>query len=584
MTDPFFLYSDRIVVRNEEGTANTANVLASNVSSTTVLNTFPTSTTGSSLGHYHFTEPTTNALKFLNVSGTGVGGHAFYTSNSTTAPIETARFDTNGMTIDKSTAGAPVLVNLPNITISTPTAVVFQSPINQPPWNIVGLGNPIQVLQNTANMQTGITYYLTAQSTQLGQVTTNPDGTGFIDTSDLQSLPQPILAWVNGSLPSVPQIININDDITLTTGTKSCSLSATLLRNSTIKTTLDMDNNTLQFVDALGTTSTVMSSNSYVLTNQPESVTLGFGNNRFFISNGSNITTNIYTGQFQNTNITAGNQTVLETNYLDVNLLNTNQKARLTSASLTLNDLTTNVSILTPTDLTFNGISLVNQVDDNTNDIETNTTDIETLTIKQTTPNLQYISAAITADARPPIAPNTTITQTYAFTPAWYFKNSFASNNKINWYIGGDIGMTVSQVLGLYMNIFNPSMTSNDNCPFIVIYTANDAVPPVNFYKSKRTYIFNQSVTPVINTRYLMFSDVSSTCPTPSTYGSVLNNMELSTVAGSNVGAFAPTEVILAFSIQTNSASVFNSVEFAVNKFGIMTPTGTQEVLFIPST
>jgi antitoxin component YwqK of YwqJK toxin-antitoxin module len=43
-------------------------------------------------------------------------------------------------------------------------------------------------------------------------------------------------------------IPNINDDITLTTGTKSCSLSATLLRNSTIKTTLDFDNNTLQFV------------------------------------------------------------------------------------------------------------------------------------------------------------------------------------------------------------------------------------------------------------------------------------------------------------------------------------------------
>ena len=472
---------------DDSGNITHQGVLGSNLSGTPVLtSTFPTTSTGSSLGHYHYTEPITNALQFLNVSGTGVGGHAFYTSNSTTAPIETARFNTNGMTIDKSTTGNP-------------------------------------------------------------------------------------------------QTININDDITLTTGTKSCSLSATLLRNSTIKTTLDMDNNTLQLVDTLGTTSTVMSSNSYILSNQPENVTLGFGNNRFFISNSSDITTNIYTGQFQNTNLTAGNQTVLETNYLDVNLLNTNQKARLTSASLTLNDLTTNVSILSPTDLTFNGVSLVNQVDDNTNDIETNTTDIETLTIKQTTPNLQYISAAITADGRPPIAPGTAISQTYAFTPAWYFKNTFASNNKINWYIGGDIGMTVSQVLGLYMNIFNPSMTSNDNCPFIVIYTANDDVPPVNFYKSKRTYLFNQSVTPVINTRYLMFSDVSSTCPTPSTYGSVLNNMELSTVAGSNVGAFAPTEVILAFSIQTNSASVINSVEFAVNKFGIMTPTGTQEVLFIPS-
>jgi len=462
-------------------------VLGSNLSGTESLTpTFPTTSTGSSLGHYHYTEDVTNALQFLNVSGTGIGGHAFYTANSTTAPIETARFDTNGMTIDKSTTGNP-------------------------------------------------------------------------------------------------QIININDDITLTTGTKSCSLSATLLRNSTIKTTLDMDNNTLQLVDTLGTTNTVISSDSYVLNNQPESVTLGFGNNRFFISNGSDITTNIYTGQFQNTNQTTGNQTVLETNYLDVNLLNTTQKARLTSASLTLNDLTTNVSILTPTDLTFNGVSLVNQVDDNTTDIETNTTDIETLTIKQVTSTIQFPSAAITADGRPPIAPTNTIINTYAFSPSWYFKNSFDSGiNKINWYIGPSVGMTVADVLGLYMNMFNGLTTSNDMTPFIVIYTANDSVPPVNFYKSRRVYIFDQTITPVANTRYFNFANITGTCPTPSYYGSNLINMQLDTV--SPVGAFAPTEVILAFAIGTNSTSPLNTVEFAINKFGIMTPTGTQEVLFIPST
>jgi hypothetical protein len=227
-------------------------------------------------------------------------------------------------------------------------------------------------------------------------------------------------------------------------------------------------------------------------------------------------------------------------------------------------------AILSSTDLTFNTVSLQ----------ET----LNTLQITKTTTANQYISAAITADARPPIAPTTTITQQFAFSPAWYFKNSFASNNKINWYMGGDIGMTVSQVLGLYMNIFNTTMVSNDLPPFITIYTTNDTPSPPNFYKSKRTYIFNQSVTPVVNTRYLMFQDVSGTCPTPFHYGSVLNNMELSTVAGSNVGAFGASEVILAFAIGTNSAATINTIEFAVSKFGIMTPYGTQEVLFIPST
>jgi hypothetical protein len=79
-----------------------------------------------------------------------------------------------------------------------------------------------------------------------------------------------------------------------------------------------------------------------------------------------------------------------------------------------------------------------------------------------------------------------------------------------------------------------------------------------------------------------MFSDVIGTCPTPFHYASVLNNMELSPVAGSNVGAFGANEVILAFSIGTNSAAAINTVEFAINKFGIMTPYGTQEVSFIP--
>ena len=189
-------------------------VLGSNIAGTAKLSsTFPTTSTGNSIGHYHYTEATTNALQFLNASGSGSGGHKFYTSNSTTAQIKTATFDINGMTIDKSTAGAPILINLPDLTISTDVVVVFASPINQAPWNIVGVGNPVQVLQNTVNMQTGITYYLSGLSTQLGQLTTNPDGTGIIDCTDLITLPQPILAWESGQFsPSTIQIINLNEE------------------------------------------------------------------------------------------------------------------------------------------------------------------------------------------------------------------------------------------------------------------------------------------------------------------------------------------------------------------------------------
>jgi hypothetical protein len=151
--------------------------------------------------------------------------------------------------------------------------------------------------------------------------------------------------------------------------------------------------------------------------------------------------------------------------------------------------------------------------------------------------------------------------------------------NKINWYIGTNIGMTVSQVLGFYMYYFNGATTSNDNVGYVTIYTQAQVGDP-NFYHSKRTYIFNQTVTPVANTRYCMFMNVSGSCPTPAYYGQTLNNMQLSPVGSSNFGPFEPTELLLAFTISTNSASAVNSVELAISKFGIMTAAGTTEVQF----
>jgi len=207
---------------------------------------------------------------------------------------------------------------------------------------------------------------------------------------------------------------------------------------------------------------------------------------------------------------------------------------------------------------------------------------ISTLQIKQTNTALQNISAAIYADGKIPSAPTSTIINTYAFN-GWYFKNTVASQ-KINWYFGASSStMTVADVLGLYMYYFNGNTTSNDNTGFITIYTQNDTPSPPNWYKSKRTYIFTQSITPIANTRYCMFTNLSGDCPTPAYYAQTLINMELSPVGSSNVGAFSPTEVILAFTIGSNSASAVNSVEFCVSKFGVMTANGTQEFALIPT-
>lgn len=64
-------------------------ILASNIYGTDLLTeTFPTTTTGDSVGHYHYTEPTTNALKFLNASGSGTGGHQFWNVSNADTPVK----------------------------------------------------------------------------------------------------------------------------------------------------------------------------------------------------------------------------------------------------------------------------------------------------------------------------------------------------------------------------------------------------------------------------------------------------------------------------------------------------------------
>jgi hypothetical protein len=224
----------------------------------------------------------------------------------------------------------------------------------------------------------------------------------------------------------------------------------------------------------------------------------------------------------------------------------------------------TDISVLSSTDLTFGGTSVLST--------------IANLTILQKSVFNQYISAAVYADGRPPTAPTTTIAQQYAYTPSWYFKNTTAGY-KINWYIGATNGMVVSDILGLYIAFFNGNNTSNDNAPFITIYTTptgvNDYAP--GFYHSSCTYVFDGSIT--ANTRYLEFLNLHS-CPIPNFYGATLRYMIQSPVAPNPRGTFLQTESVAFFSIGSNSASAVNTTEFAISKFGIMRASGTTEVNF----
>ena len=346
----------------------------------------------------------------------------------------------------------------------------------------------------------------------------------------------------------------------------------TRLLNSTGKTVLDMSGNELKLTSSDNRYQNKVQTSQILMTDGVSSTSTTTTASKYQVANGDlNTSTTLNPALIQigdSTNLTTVSQTQLQIGVRETILSST-----LTDASLTITDLSNNTSILSSTDLTFNSISLPTRV-------STNATNITNLTIKQTNLIYQFASPAIYADGRPMLATPTSIINSYAIN-SWYFKNTTAGW-KINWYIGPDNGMLVSDVLGLYLRFFNVSTISNDNIMFLTVYTKLQASGNyASWFHSSMTYIIDQSITPVVNTNYTMFENCSGSCPNPSHYATTLVGMQQSSVNNPR-GTYAPTDEILAFSIGSNSASPVNTVEFVLQKFGIMTSSGTQEFQFAP--
>lgn len=501
--------------------------LGSNTYNSTLLTTFPTTSTGTSLGHYHYTEPTTNALKFLNASGIGQGGHQFWHSSSTQAPakvLETNRTETKTNTqfvVDKSIQGGTTLVNLPAIIVGQLTQVVFQFP---PALDTFGIqfgvyDNPVQVLFNAGVFTTGTTYYAQATNAQTLVIRTTPNPSDPPLDCSVFTYGQIPFAYVSGSTPSSIQTATLSSGLEIATDT---TFSA-VYNDSLVVQDLTNNRQSLTYAyksvyqdNAEGVSTTILAP-------------LAIENNQVFNA----------TGNTSSVIIQVDTPTITTTNNTDV-------------------------SVLSSTDLTFNTVSLQ--------------TTLRDLQIKQTSVINQGLSLAIFADGRPALPPSTTVAQQYAYTPSWYFKNTFATNNKINWYILANSGMIVSDILGLYLAFFNGTNTSNDNTPFITVYTTptgtGDYAP--GFFHSSKTYIFDGSIT--ANTRYTEFLNLDN-CPTPNYYGTTLRSM-ISSPVNNPRGQYLPTETVAFFSISTNSSAIINTLEIAVSKFGIMLSSGTTEVNF----
>jgi hypothetical protein len=167
-----------------------------------------------------------------------------------------------------------------------------------------------------------------------------------------------------------------------------------------------------------------------------------------------------------------------------------------------------------------------------------------------------------------------------AVTPysGFYYKNNL--NQKVNWYIGPDVGLTVGDIKGLMLNFYNVSATSGLGCPFVAIYTKTDTVTPnaASWYKSRKTYAYDYTASATINTPYALLADLKNLSYDPSAYGHTKVNA--TTIPGNDKGNFADSEQILFFAISTSSNSAAGLFEFIASKFTILTSKSSQEFVF----
>ena len=164
-----------------------------------------------------------------------------------------------------------------------------------------------------------------------------------------------------------------------------------------------------------------------------------------------------------------------------------------------------------------------------------------------------------------------------AITPytGLYYKNNL--NEKINWYIGPDIGLTVGDIKAIMLNFYNVSSITGLGTPFYSVYTKKDDITPNagSWYKSRKTFSFDYTATTTINTSYAILADLKNITYSPLAYGH--NKVNAITIPENNKGNFDDSEQILFFSIGTSSNSPASLYEFIVSKFTIYTDKASTE-------
>ena len=428
------------------GDINHQGILSSNINGTEIQQTFPTTSTGTSTGNYNhlgIDGQNNNKWDFLNISGTLDGGYNFWHSSDAHAPLLITSIDDVGLTVDRSTTIYNPSYKTFGVDGSGADYVFLSTLPEFPPtnWEVYNM-YIVRVGNNTATLTTGVDYNVYYRNTKVITFhTTSDQNSPIIDSTGITSVlipygGTPVVMTKTSILTSegiyikndpnfAPAVLTTNglsiSDSTNNNATVNAGI-ITVMDSSSYNTqltasTLSINGNAeTSVLDSQKITFTDVSSNNSIL--NPAGLVI---NSNYIAGNPLNVATISYNtiDLLDNDQGLSSNFSTSQTQFID------GDKTGTISAPYTqhINSTTNTTSILTSSDLTFNNVSLKSAVATNTTNITTNTSNITTLQIRQTITTNQNISAVIYADARPPIAPTTTISQQWGFSPSW-FKNS----------------------------------------------------------------------------------------------------------------------------------------------------------------
>jgi hypothetical protein len=207
-------------------------VLSSNIVGTDVLPpTFPTTSTGSSLGHYHYTNSSSFALQLLNVSGSGDGGHEFWNCSNTNAPVKYFTINKTNAVLDTrllNSTGKTVLDLTGNNLTLTSSDNRFQNSVQT--YQILLTDG----LSNTSTTTTPSKYQVADASINTSS-TINPGLIQIGDNTDLSTLSQTQLQIGKRDSSFVTTLNETNLTIADTTNTSILSSTKLTFNNYNVK-------------------------------------------------------------------------------------------------------------------------------------------------------------------------------------------------------------------------------------------------------------------------------------------------------------------------------------------------------------